>query len=241
MPPELLDPILAPVKAATWQRAGDTLQATAQTGLDLATLKAHFAEITLREASASNMRAIARALQDYHAIHKRFPPAVVTDADGKPLYSWRVLLLPHLGADDLYRRFHLNRAWDHPSNRPLLNQMPGVFAEPRTKPGAHLTPYQVLTGPGGLFDTPEGRSLADISDGSGRTILFVEAAQPVAWTQPVDVAFSPEVVNRLGVVGPGFHAATADGQVRYIPLRAATPELLRGLFTRAGGEKVTPP
>src|SRR5213078_2963713 len=98
----------------------------------------------------------AQALRRYHDRHGRFPPAVVTDADGKPLYSWRVLILPFLDEEGPYRRFHLNRAWDHPSNRALLDQMPAVFAAVGAPPGTNTTPYQVLTGAGGLFDTPEG-------------------------------------------------------------------------------------
>jgi len=163
LPPGLLGPLLAPVKEVVWQRDGQTLHATAQTGVDLATLKAQLDETRLRDTGASNMKRIARAMQAYHDKHGRFPPAVVTDADGKPLYSWRVLLLPYLGEDELYRRFHLNRAWDHPSNRPLLDQMPAVFANPGTK-GGNATRYQVLTGPGGLFDTPDGRSLKEITE-----------------------------------------------------------------------------
>ena len=187
------------------------------------------------------MRRIARAMQQYHDKHGRFPPAAVTDAAGKPLYSWRVLLLPYLDGEAVYRRFHLNRAWDHPSNRPLLDQMPAVFAAPGARPGGNTTPYQVLTGAGGLFDTPDGRSLGDITDGAARTILFVEAPDAVAWTQPADVEFDHDRPPRLGVGPSGFHAAMADGSVHYIPHPAATPGLLRGLFTRAGGEMVLPP
>ena len=34
------------------------------------------------------------ALIGYHDAHGRLPPAVIRGADGKPLYSWRVVILP---------------------------------------------------------------------------------------------------------------------------------------------------
>ena len=34
---------------------------------------------------------------------------------------------------------------------------------------------------------------------------------------------------------------STDGTVRFVPQQTATPDLLRALFTRAGGETVPPP
>ena len=44
----------------------------------------------------SNLRAIGLALHRYHDDYGAFPPAVLTDEDGEPLHSWRVLVLPYL-------------------------------------------------------------------------------------------------------------------------------------------------
>jgi hypothetical protein len=237
----LLGPLLEPVKSAAWERDGDTLRASARGGVDLAAVKSQLEEAIRQEKSVSGMHWIATAMRRYHDQHGRFPPAVVTDADGKPLYSWRVLLLPYLNEEGLYRRFHLNRAWDHPSNRPLLDQMPAAFAASGAKPGGNTTAYQVLTGSGGLFDAPEGRALTEITDGPANTILLVEAADAVPWTKPADVPLG-DGSPKLG--GPGtstFLAVMADGTIRPIPRQTATPALLRGLFTRSGGEAVSPP
>ncbi|MCI0705109.1 MAG: protein kinase [Planctomycetia bacterium] len=239
---QALDPLLAPVKSAAWLREGDTLRAIVQGHVDVSTIKAQMNEVVQREKSAANMRRIASAMQQYHNKYGRFPPAVVTDADGKPLYSWRVLILPYLGGDaaNVYRRFHLNRAWDHPSNRPLLDQMPAVFASPGVKPGGNATLYQVLTGEGGLFDSPEGRRLEEITDGTVGTILFIEAADAVPWTKPVDLPFELGRVPKLG--GSSWsYVAMAEGTVHFIPHQSLTPARLRGLFTRAGGEVEPPP
>ena len=50
-----------------------------------------------RTQCSNNLRAIMCALQQYHDIHKSFPPAALSDRNGKPMHSWRVLILPYLG------------------------------------------------------------------------------------------------------------------------------------------------
>jgi hypothetical protein len=91
----------------------------------------------------------------YHDEYNRFPPAVVFSGEGKPLYSWRVLLLPFLGQTKLYRRFKLDEPWDSPTNKPLLAQMPREYAPPgRGDPPADFsTHYLVFDGPGAIFET----------------------------------------------------------------------------------------
>jgi serine/threonine protein kinase len=239
---EFISPYLAPIKSARWQREGDALRAAAHIDVEVATIKSRLTAMATRQQATTKLWQLGRAMQQYHDKHGRYPPAVVTDADGKPLYSWRVLLLPYLGGEAVYRRFHLNRAWDHPSNRPLLDQMPKAFAAPDATPGTTTTPYQVLTGPGGLFDDPDGRPMRDIPDGNNRTLLLVEAREAVPWTKPADVAFGPDVAARLGGVAPsGFGVLTADGAAHFLDAGRATPDLLRALFTRAGGETVVFP
>src|SRR5437867_7559265 len=49
-------------------------------------------EAARRAQSSNNLKQIALALHNYHDVHGSFPPAVVTDANGQPLYSGRVLL-----------------------------------------------------------------------------------------------------------------------------------------------------
>jgi hypothetical protein len=51
----------------------------------------------------NSLHQIALALQNYHDEYGVFPPAVVTDATGKPLYSGRVLLLPFLEEEALFQ------------------------------------------------------------------------------------------------------------------------------------------
>jgi hypothetical protein len=96
-----------------------------------------------KQTSANNMHNIIVAMHAYYDDHKRLPPAVVYDPKGKPLYSWRVLLLPYIEENALYEEFKLDEPWDSPNNIRLLKRMPEVFRSPGRKQGSSTTPYQV--------------------------------------------------------------------------------------------------
>ncbi len=70
------------------------------------------------------LQQIANALNEYADRHGTYPPPVVFDAAGKPLYSWRVLILPQLGYQDLYDGFYKDQVWDSPSKLNLVRSMP---------------------------------------------------------------------------------------------------------------------
>jgi len=42
------------------------------------------------------------AVANYHDSHGQFPPPYIAEADGKPMHSWRVLILPYLEHGELY-------------------------------------------------------------------------------------------------------------------------------------------
>ena len=212
-----------------------------------------------RNQSANNMRILILAMHNYHDVTGRFPPAVVYDPDGQPLYSWRVLLLPYIGQNNLYHRYHLDEAWDSLNNKPLLAMMPREFKDPAdTTPQLGLTSYQVFDGPGAPFNS-SARPLrpfqlhgapplrlqmsafqirfADFTDGTMSTILIVEASDPVPWTSPQDLPFGPGMpLPKLGQPNRGgFNAAYADGSVKYVP-SSISEQTLHALITPNGGE-----
>jgi hypothetical protein len=55
-------------------------------------------------------------MHNYHGEHGRLPPAAVCGPDGTPLLSWRVLILPFIEQQALYRQFKLDEPWDGPHN-----------------------------------------------------------------------------------------------------------------------------
>src|SRR6266496_1344673 len=61
--------------------------------------------------SAENLKKIAQALVDDRSSAGKHPPGIVYDIDARPLHSWRVLILPFLGEEELFKRFKLNQPW----------------------------------------------------------------------------------------------------------------------------------
>ncbi|HBI46556.1 MAG TPA: hypothetical protein DDY78_27435 [Planctomycetales bacterium] len=207
----------------------------------------------------NNMKQIAFAMHAYAEAHNgRLPPAVLRDAQGKPLLSWRVLILPYLEKESLYQQFHLDEPWDSPQNIALLSSMPRVYFAPTELPvdaRAELssTFYQVFTGEETAFEYPQGlRFPQDFSKGTSNVFLVVEAGQAVPWTKPSDVFYDDDEPfpllggvftgeSRFSLFGSnrvkGFHAAMADGSVRFFP--STTSEVtLRDAITRSEGQRL---
>jgi hypothetical protein len=177
--------------------------------------------------------------------HGRLPPAVVYGSDGKPLLSWRVLILPYVDQEELFKQFKLDEPWDSPHNLPLLDKMPHVYAPPPGKmsrvPPCH-TVLHVFVGPGTAFDCKEGCRLKDdFPDGLSNTIMVIEAGKPVPWTKPEELPYDPAgpLPELPGLFHDVYRIGLADGSS--VHLRTSLSEAtLRALITRNGGDKPGP-
>jgi hypothetical protein len=196
--------------------------------------------------SGNNLHQIGIAMHDYVNHNGVLPPAAVFNQEGKPLYSWRVLLLPYLDEPLIFSKFKLDEPWDSANNKPLLAQMPRVYMPPsqRDSKESFGTHYQVFTGGGAIFESNmKGRlhTLSEISsrDGTSKTLLVVEAVNPVPWTKPEDLPYSPDqpLPKLGGVFSHGFNVLMADGSIRRFP-KDINEKTIRAAITWNGGEWV---
>ena len=138
---------------------------------------------------AAHLAIIGMALQVYHDVHGLFPPAVTLDGAGKPMHSWRVLLLPYLGRSDLYSRYRLDEPWNSKSNHALSSLMPEVYSGPAdTTASEGTTSYVAVAGPHAAWRADKAVRKSDITDGVSETILLVEVSESgVDWLEPRDL------------------------------------------------------
>lgn len=206
-------------------------------------------EAARRMQCSNNLKQIALAFHNYHDTYKTFPPAYIPDANGKPMHSWRTLILPFLEQGYLYEQYDFNEPWDSPVNIAVANSMIPTYTCPSSpNPNTSETNYMVITGPNTVFNGANAASLARITDGTSNTILIVEVTGTgVSWAEPVDLdasklAFPPANggPNNAGSNHPGgLNCALCDGSVRFLS-NSIAPPTFQALVSSNGGEMLPP-
>ena len=196
-----------------------------------------------QSASKNNLKMMGLAMHNFHDVHRKFPPAVTKDKNGKPGLSWRVHLLPFLEQDPLFTEFHLDEAWDSPHNKPLIEKMPAIYKSPGSKAEAGKTVYLTLRAKDTIFPADsDGLSFREITDGTSNTLMVVEASddKAVIWTKPDDLDFDPEKpqTGLKSARTDGFLGLMADGTVRFFN-DLLPAETVRRLALRNDGKPVS--
>ena len=193
-----------------------------------------------------NLRQIALALHQYHDMHGSFPPAYIADADGNPMHSWRVLLLPYLDERRIYKQYRFDERWDGPNNILLIHsEWPRVYGCPSSN-WTGETNYVAVVGPQTIWPGTTTTKMSDIKDGAANTIMLVEVHNSgIHWMEPRDLdisqmsmAVNPPTGSGISSAHPGGRAyiALADGDTRAIDSTVPS-KALRAALTIAGGEK----
>ncbi len=247
----LMKDVQAGLRAAKVERSGPVVEATGSVKIDAEKTSVALLdgvqkvrEAAARIQSANNLKQLALAMYNYESANNHFPANAIYDKDGKPLLSWRVMILPYVDQQVLYNQFKLDEPWDSEHNKKLLEQMPKVFAAPAQSEESlkkHETVYQGFVGAGAFFDGKKGVAVADITDGTSQTIMLVEASKPVPWTKPDDVPFDAgKLLPKVGGLFPHlFQVGMCDGSVRGVST-SVKEETLRAAITRNGGEVLGP-
>ena len=202
-----------------------------------------------RAQCSNNLKQIALAMMNYETANGCFPPAYLPDNRGKPMVSWRVLLLPYMERQDIYDRYHFNEPWDSPNNRAVTDMALDLYHCPsQPADGKAQTSYVMVVGTHSISKGEEACKIADITDGLSNTILIVEVADSgIAWAEPRDLQFNQidYKINNEQRKGKGIsshhargaNAAFCDGSVRFLK-DSTNPQLVKAMLTIDGAEIV---
>ena len=197
----------------------------------------------VRRSCKNNLKQIGLALHNYVEIYGSLPPQYTVDANGKPLHSWRTLILPFMDQAPLYAKIDLSKPWDDPANADAAKVMLNVYQCPKVTAPPGFTTYLAVAGPGCCFQPGQPRPFSEITDGLSNTLLVIEVSKPhaVHWMAPQDADVA--LILSLGKAAKelphtgGVHGLLGDGAIRF--LRADLPtHTWKGLCTVSGNEKL---
>lgn len=198
-----------------------------------------------RTGTGSKLKQVYDALELYaNDNNGKYPPPFTKNAQGSPLLSWRVLILPYIEQQNLFNKFNQNEPWDGPTNKPLLSYMPKIYASSGNSEvtTAYKTTFFAPVAKETVFSPAGTVSKNAISDGLSNTILIADVDDDFAteWSRPVDLNVNSQN-PALGLTNSnpaGFMALFCDGSVKVAPNRSL-PNIW-AMFTIGGGEQVSP-
>ncbi|QDT48833.1 hypothetical protein Pan258_28790 [Symmachiella dynata] len=192
----------------------------------------------------NKLKNISLALHNYNNTYGGLPPAYTVDADGKPLHSWRTLILPYLDQKELYEKIDLSKPWDDPVNAEAAATYVSEYDCPSTysELERNRTVYLAVVTPESCIRPTKVRPISEVTDGLPNTLMVLEVPvkYAVPWMSPQDADLQLVLSSISGEDlqhSDGFNAGLADGRVKFLSseISAAT---LRSLTTAAQGDVV---
>jgi hypothetical protein len=171
----------------------------------------------------NNLSNIGKALHNYQQDFGCLPPAYVVDTSGRPMHSWRALLLPQLEATAIYQLYRFDEPWDSTSNNKLRTATFPTWHCPSDESPRSEVSYLAVVDKHAAWNGTQSRRSFDLSP---NTILLIEVrGANVPWLEPRDL--TPDGVRRLfretrsgdreSSHRGGCHVLLADFTVRFIP------------------------
>jgi type II secretory pathway pseudopilin PulG len=211
----------------------------------------------------NNLKVILQlACITYETVNGTLPPAYAADANGKPMHSWRVLLLPHFGDPALaaiFAKYNLSEPWDGPNNSKLAAQIPSIYQCPShpksTKSPSTNGHYFAVVDPASGWPGVIGRPYTQFSDGTSSTVMILEASdRGTNWMEPRDLSMDEAVKLLTTEQSPGHphveeglltrtysgssrNVTYCDGSV-YSLSQLRDTAVAKAMLTAAGGESI---
>jgi hypothetical protein len=176
----------------------------------------------------AHLRQIARALRDYHSIHGQYPPPCLRDSDGKPMHSWRALIMPYTDFGASLGEYDYTQPWNSRHNKSVTEtkefvRSSSLYACPNaTLPPDRgfdvgrdygldlMTNYLMVTyGGTGFYDAYRSRNAPP-----RQAIVIVEVKNSgIHWAEPRDIGVETLKANAEKMSGVTVSSNDPDGPV----------------------------
>ena len=130
------------------------------------------------------------ALHNYHVEHGVYPPRYITDENGKPMHSWRILILKYID-EDLYNRYNFDEPWNGPNNRKIADAMSAFpFGDLESNDGS-LTNFVAVADPDRQWPidyslTSPSLAVVQVTHENSEFLLVRLPDSDIHWMEPRD-------------------------------------------------------
>ena len=219
-----------------------------------------------RVSCTNNLHQIGLALQDYHGVHRCFPPGGIEPISPKwpkgRQIAWSAMLLPYLGEKPLHEQIDFRKPFDAQENAVAAAVVVSTYVCPSVSRTSLLVEERAVCDYGGIYgeritspnNPPKGTMLYDrvirmhhILDGPSNTLMVSEDGgfrdgQWINGRNVFDQAFAinqaPEFENDIrSDHGGGANGLLADGSARFLN-EEMDLDTLAAICTRQGRESV---
>ena len=193
---------------------------------------------------SNNLFEIGLMLRSYHQRTGRFPPAQLCGKTGKPVNSWRTVIVPGQLWYTFPSTYDFSQPWDSPRNAGLLSsenlKAQRHFQCPSDRnDNPAITNYVAVVGPNTVW-SESGTGATATNNSDSEKILVIEVVNSdISWAEPRDLTVEQalEAIQPKKGIGvgsrhrAGIHYVTVSGQVRVLD-RNIDRESLRRLLVR---------
>ncbi|HBE70590.1 MAG TPA: hypothetical protein DDW52_20790 [Planctomycetaceae bacterium] len=143
----------------------------------IALMPAH-SDFDAMQQSQASLRQIAKAVATYEVKHGCRLPTVIKDAEGRPMHSWRALVLSDIGEQRLESVYRFDEPWNSANNQLLHSCRPW-----------HLQPFYLDVLHSELPQPQELTNVHLVHHPSGGWCVVEHEGVPINWAEPNELTW----------------------------------------------------